>query len=127
MANKVKLGARPANFKRTVTFPMLEGGEGSIDFTFKYRTKTEFGKFIDGMFEAANEQQPADGKFSMADLMAKTRDKNAAYLLDAAEGWNLDEPLNRETAEQFCDELPGGAAEAMETYRKAIVEGRLGN
>jgi len=127
MANKVKLGTRPKNFKRVVTFPMLEGGEGSLEATFKYRTKTEFGKFVDGLFEAAKEEKPADGKFSMADLMGKTRDKNAAYLLEVLEGWNLDEPLNRETAEQFCDELPGAAAEIMETYRRAVVEGRLGN
>ena len=127
MANKIKLGARPKNFKLPVTFPLLEGGEGKIEVTFKYRTRTEFGTFIDGLFEAANESQPADGKFSMADLMAKTRDKNAVYLLDALEGWNLDEPLNRETAEQLCDELPGAATAIMERYRQAIVEGRLGN
>lgn len=124
---KIKLGNRPKSFKRVVTFPMLEGGEGSIEGAFKYRTKTEFGLFIDGLFADAKEQQPADGQFSMADLMSKARDKNAAYLLEVLEGWNLDEPLNRETAEQLCDELPAAAAEIMETYRKAIVEGRLGN
>lgn len=124
---KIKLGNRPKNFKRVVTFPMLEGGDGSIEVTLKYRTKTEFGQFIDGLFADAKEKQPEDGQFSMADLMGKARDKNAAYLLDVVEGWNLDEPLNRETAEQLCDELPAAAAEIMETYRKAIVEGRLGN
>lgn len=124
---KITLGKRPANFKRTVKFQMLDGSEGAIECAFKYRTRTEFGQFIDGLFNAANEAKPADEKFSMADLMEKTKDKNAAYLLDVIDGWNLDEPLTRETAEQLCDELPAAATEIMETYRRAIVEGRLGN
>lgn len=127
MANKIKLGNRPKNFKRVITFPLIEGGEGAIEVTYKYRTRQEFGQFIDGIFNAAKEEQPADGEFKMADLMGKTRDKNAAYLLDVIEGWNLDEPLNRETAEQLCDELPAAAAEIMEVYRSAIVDGRVKN
>ena len=127
MANKIKLGNRPKNFKRVITFPLIEGGEGAIEVTYKYRTRQEFGAFIDGIFAAAKEEQPQDGEFKMSDLMGKTRDKNAAYLLDVIEGWNLDEPLNRETAEQLCDELPAAAAEIMEVYRSAIVEGRLKN
>ena len=124
---KIKLGSRPKNFKRVVTFPLVEGGEGAIEVTCRYRTRSEFGVFIDAIFAAAQQQQPADQRFSMADLMHKTRDKNAAYLLDVIEAWNLDEPLNRETAEQLCDELPAAAAAIMEQYRLAIVEGRLGN
>ena len=127
MANKIKLGNRPKNFKRVITFPLIEGGEGAIEVTYKYRTRQEFGSFIDGIFAAAKEEQPQDGEFKMSDLMGKTRDKNAAYLLDVIEGWNLDEPLNRETAEQLCDELPAAAAEIMEVYRSATVEGRLKN
>lgn len=124
---KIKLGQTPKSFKRVVSFQMLDGSEGAIEVSFKYRTRTEFGKFIDGLFAEAKDTKAADGEFSMADLMGKTRDKNAAYLLDVIDGWNLDEPLNRTTAEQLCDELPAAAAEIMETYRKAIVEGRLGN
>ena len=56
-----------------------------------------------------------------------TKDKNAAYLIDVLDGWNLDEVLTRDTAAQLCDELPGAATEIMEAYRLAIVEGRLGN
>lgn len=126
MANKIKLGNRPKSFKQIVTFPLLEGGEGAIEVSFKYRTRTEFGAFIDGIFEAAKQEQ-VSGEFRMSDLMEKTRDKNAAYLLDVIDGWNLDEPLSRETAEQLCDEIPAAAAEIMEAYRTAIVEGRAKN
>lgn len=121
----IKLGARPKSFKRIVTFPLIEGGEGAIEVSFRYRTRTEFGKFIDSI--VADAQAQGDQQFSMADLMERTRDKNAAYLMDVIDGWNLDEPLTRATVEQLCDELPGAATEIMEQYRKATVEGRLGN
>ena len=121
----IKLGARPKSFKRVVTFPLVEGGEGAIEVSFKYRTRTEFGKFIDSIVSDAQAQ--GDQRFSMADLMERTRDKNAAYLMDVIDGWNLDEPLTRATVEQLCDELPGAATEIMAAYRKATVEGRLGN
>lgn len=124
---KIKLGNRPQNFKRTVTFQMLDGTDGAIEVTYKYRTRTEFGKFIDGLFSEAKEDKPIDEQFSMADLMSKTRDKNAAYLLEVIEDWNLDEKLTRDTAEQLCDELPQAASEIMEVYRAAIVEGRVKN
>lgn len=121
----IKLGARPKSFKRVVTFPLVEGGEGAIEVSFRYRTRTEFGKFVDSI--VADAQAQGDQQFSMADLMERTRDKNAAYLMDVIDGWNLDEPLTRATVEQLCDELPGAATEIMEAYRKATVEGRLGN
>jgi hypothetical protein len=140
---KIKLGNRPKNFTRTVKFPMLEGGEGSIEVTYKYRTRTEFGAFIDRMAEDARKKHDAEQKaraeaektdepapdstFSMAELMEKTKGSNAAYVLDVADGWNLDEDLNKANVEQLADEIPAAVNAIMETYRVAIMEGRLGN
>ena len=124
---KIKLGNRPSNFKRVVKFQMIDGSDGAIEITYKYRTRSEFGKFIDGLFADAKEESPKNGDFSMADLMNKTRDKNAAYLIDVVDGWNLDEQLTLETAAQLCDEYPAAATEIMETYRSAIVDGRVKN
>lgn len=126
---KIKLGNRPKSFKRPVTFPMLEGGQGAIECEFKYRTKKEFGAFIDRLFEDAGEEPEGEElkPKKMAELLAKTIDKNGAYLMEALEGWNLDQPLSREAADQLADELPGAATAIMEAYRMAVVEGRLGN
>jgi hypothetical protein len=96
MAAKIVLGTRPKNFKKAVTFPMLDGTEGSIEVLFKYRTRKEFGAFIDELVEAAKVKappRPSDGEapaFSMADLMERTAGSNADYILQVAEGWNLD-------------------------------------
>lgn len=128
---KIKLGARPKSFKRVVKVPMLDGTEGTVEVVYKYRTRSEFGRFIDEITEAAGvKSKPAtddDGKFSFADLMDRTKESNAEYILKVAEGWNLDEEFTLENVSVLCDELPGAAAAIMENYRLAVTEGRLGN
>lgn len=127
MATKIKLGNRPKNFPRTISFPMLDGSQGSIEVSYKYRTRTEFGAFLDVLFKDAG-ISPAEGDaILMEKVMAKTRDSNAAYILQVIDGWNLDEPFTLEAVRQLCDELPAASAAIMEGYRLAINEGRLGN
>lgn len=143
---KTKLGNRPKNFSMTVKFKQLDGSEGSIEVSYKYRTRTEFGLFIDALMASAKakektsdkaqsaeeltptgDQSPGAPQFSMAEIMEKTAGSNADYILDVIDGWNLDEDLNHDTAFQLADELPAAALAIMETYRVAITEGRLGN
>lgn len=128
MATKIKLGSRPKSFVRVVKFPMIEGGEGSVECTFKYRSRSDFGVFIDALVESAGARPKDDGeKFSMAELMERTAGQNAKYIMDVLDGWNLDEDLNLSNVQQLADELPGAATAIMEAYRTACVEGRLGN
>jgi hypothetical protein len=125
---KIKLGDRPKNFKHNVKFPMLDGSEGSIVCVFKYRTRKEFGDFIDTIMEAAGVKGQEDGeKFSMASLMEKTAGANADYILQVLDGWNLDDELSRASLQQLADEIPAATTAIMEQYRVAITEGRLGN
>lgn len=126
---KIKLGNRPKNFKKVVKFPMLDGTTGSVEITYKYRTRKEFGEFVDSMMEAAGEKkgQADDEKFSLAALMERMGSANADYVLQVVDEWNLDEELSRESVEQLTDEIPAATAAIMETYRVAITEGRLGN
>lgn len=136
---KITLGKRPLNFKHTVKAQLPEGGEGSIEMLYKYRTRTEFGAFIDARLKDARDKDAADAvadeqataepaaAFSLTDVQTKTRDGNAAYIMDIADGWNIDQPFNLSTVTQLCDELPGLAQQIINDYRAAIVEGRLGN
>lgn len=129
---KITLGQRPKNFKKVVSFPMLDGTTSTIEVTFKYRTRIEYGLFIDSIIESAkakSKQQVATdpAEFSMADLMQKTAGQNAEYILDVVEAWDLDVPLNITNAQQLADELPAAANQIMETYRLLTTEGRLGN
>lgn len=124
---KIKLGARPKSFKKTVTFPMLDGTEGTIVCEFKYRTKKEFGQFIDRIFKDAGDDSTVADAATLASVMSKTVDKNADYLAEILDSWDLDEKLSRDNLVQLCDEVPAAAAAVMEAYRIATVEGRLGN
>lgn len=125
----IKLGHRPKTFAPvTITFPMPEGGEGKIEITYHYRTRSEFGELIDQLYKDAGQKPRAEGEeFSMKDLMEKTRDKNAEYLLKCISGWNLDVDLGLDALRQLSDELPAAATAIMDKYRAAALEGRLGN
>lgn len=129
---KIKLGNRPKNFKRVVTFPMIDGTTGAIEVSYRYRTRKEFGAFIDELFATADGASDAkastvDEKFSMLSTMERTGAANAEYVLKVADGWNLDEPFTAESIEQLSDEIPAAVTAIMETYRVAVTEGRSGN
>lgn len=124
---KIKLGQRPETFKHTVKFKMLDGSEGAIEVEYLYRTRKEFGQFIDEIFAKSKEERPADEDFSWAALMDKTGTANADYVMKAVKGWNLDEDFNQENVQQLADELPAAITAIMDSYREAVTQGRLGN
>lgn len=138
MAITVKLGNRPKNFKKVVTFKMHDGTDGSIECIFKYRTRSEFGSFIDSMIkevsdaaapEQSKQSEPVVVKnFSMLELMQDAAAQNVSYLMQALEGWNLSETaFNRENVAQLVDEMPAAAMAIMDAYQSACSQGRLGN
>lgn len=128
---KIKLGNRPKHFKRIITVPLPEGESGTVEVSYIYRTRTEFGAFVDTLFAAAGVQPASqadeDVKFSLQVALEKTRDQNADYILKIADGWNLDQEFCRANVVQLCDELPGAAMAIINTYREAVTEGVLGN
>lgn len=128
---KIVLGKRPKNFKRVVSFDLPEGGKGSIEVSLVYRTRKEFGAFVDELFEAAGvkpeSQSDEDVKFSLAKALEKTVDTNSDYIMKIVDGWNLDADFSRASVQQMCDEYPGAAMAVIDSYRLAITEGRQGN
>lgn len=129
---KITLGSRPKNFEVSVTVPLHEGLEGTIRALYRYRTRTEFGQFVDDMTRATGVAPPAsataeDVAFSLRQSLEAARDKNAEYLLQVMDGWDLEPEFNLANVRQMCDELPGVALALIERYRAATLEGRLGN
>lgn len=128
---KIVLGRRPKNFKRTVSFDLPEGGKGAVEASFVYRTRTEFGEFVDALLESAGvEAKGQDGedvKLSLKEALARTVDTNADYLMKVMDGWNLDVEFSKGNVQQMCNEYPGAAMALIDSYRMAITEGRSGN
>jgi hypothetical protein len=141
MAQKIKLGARPKSFARPITFPMLEGGEGSIEVSFIYRTRKELAKLTDEVQANAKAQADVDieamkakiekgesvATLTQSDLLDRDISLQVDYVMKAIDGWNLDEKFNQASVMQLADELPAALKAIIDDYRKAINEGRLGN
>ena len=126
--SKIKLGTTPKNFKIcNVKFPMPDGTDGVIKATFNYRTRTQFGQFLNQVFADAGETATPDDKPDFEVIFAKTKDKNADHLVLALSAWDLDEELNRENLQQLADEIPAACIALMTAYNTACTEGRLGN
>ena len=134
---KITLGKKPKNFKKTISVQMLDGTTGTVECVFKYRTKKEYGEFIDGITEAARASEKAKETtkaeeaevkpFSLAEYHANSVNAAADYILQILEGWNLDVELSKDALEDLGNEFPGASAAIIETYRTAVTEGRLGN
>jgi hypothetical protein len=50
---KITLGKRPANFKLSVDIPVPGGEPDALEFTFKYRTRTELAQMTDDQSTAS--------------------------------------------------------------------------
>jgi hypothetical protein len=138
---KIILGQRPKSFKRTVKFLQVDGSPGTIDVDYKYRTRTEFGEFADGIraqMKAADEalldqvKAQADAgeviaPLSQATLIKSENETNVGYVMGCIEGWNLDVPFSQAAVEQLANEVPAAITAIIATYRDAITDGRLGN
>lgn len=129
--SKIKLGQRPKTFKPfPVKFELPEDGtEATIEVTYKYRTRKEFGALVNEMYADAGIVQPKteSGSVDFEKLHQQLGEKSAGHLLKSIEAWNLDERLGLESLKQLCDEMPAAAAALSMAYAAACTEGRLGN
>jgi len=138
---KIILGKRPETFAHTVKFPMLDGSTGAIGLTYKYRTRDEFGEFVDGLrdadkarmeaeidrFQLLHEQGKPIPELTQSELLARETEMNADYIMGCVQGWDLDVDFDRAAVIQLAGEVPAAIPEIIKGYRDAIVEGRLGN
>lgn len=126
---KFKFGEHPKTFKHVVKFKTLDGVQQELKVEFNFRTRSQFGEFFDEMRDAATSARGgADvADMSMAEVMEATRGSNGQFILGALASWDLEDDLNVDNAQRLADEYPAAAEAVMEAYRKACLEGRLGN
>jgi hypothetical protein len=129
MAN-LKLGQRPKAFAPiSVKFTGPDGDELVIpSVVYKYRTRAEYGSFVDSNSLDAATYTPAEGeKFSVKKLLDTVGAQNVQALLESIESWGLDEPVNVATLTQMLDECPAAVNQLWATSGNAARDGRLGN
>jgi len=126
---KFKFGSHPKTFHHTVKFKTLDGVQQEMKVEYNFRTRSQFGEFFDTMRDAAvKERGGAElADMSMSEIMEATRANNGQYILGALASWELEDDLNADNAQRLADEYPAAADAVMEAYRKACLEGRLGN
>lgn len=130
MAQQIKLGVRPKSFPRKLLISLPEGGQGELQLQYRYRTRSEFGAFIDDLVKKTGATVAPVGtldEFSNEGFHSQSVEANADYILQIIESWGLPEPFDRANVIQLCNELPGVALEIINDYRAAMTEGRLGN
>jgi hypothetical protein len=121
----ISLGKAPKNFKKVVSFKMLDGTDGTIECTFKYRTVSAYGVMKDELSKDFGLADPASATW--AQIMEKRRDKGGEFLALVLDGWNLDIDFNQANLQQMADEYPGAVDAIAEGYESAVIQGRLGN
>lgn len=128
MANIIKLGNRPKNFKEievAVTLP--DGTEGVIPVTYKYKTKAEFGAWQDAIISSAAPQPDGEAP-SWESIYRQAGERSADMLLDIVHAWRLDVPLSRESIIEIEADCGAAAIPALfKAFGVACREGRLGN
>ncbi len=88
----IKLGNKPKTFKAfPVKFTMPDGETGAIKTTFKYRTRSEYGAFLNDLYNSADTEKPQDGeKLDFESLFAKGGEKTVKKLIEAIDDWDVE-------------------------------------
>jgi hypothetical protein len=124
----VKLGSRPKSFARVVKFKDVDGTELTAPVTYKYRTRKEYGAWVDALpAQPTTSDAMEDGKFSAETYIEKMSEWNAGKIMQSVDSWGLDIEFNQASVKQLCDEMPACAEAIIAEYQTACIEGRLGN
>lgn len=127
IARQIVLGERPEGVRDTLKVRLLDGTDGLLPVTFRYRDRVEFGEFLDGIFAV---KAPAwDGTAANASSQQQrgAAQLNGQYVHGCLLDWGLDAPFTLQSCIQLAREMPAAVQGLMDKYRQICIEGRLGN
>lgn len=81
----------------------------------------------EGLAAQAAPSTPAAALSYMSEGMALATRQGAEFILGCIGHWDLDVPLDAVRVQQLIDELPAAGRALTDGYRRACVEGHLGN
>lgn len=125
---KIVLGKTPKNFKPfPVKFTLPDGTDDQIVVTFKYKTRSQFGAFLDTLFATAGESLPTTDKVDFETAYKRGGDKAVSHLSQIIDAWDLADDITPATLAALHDQAPAAAVAMTAAYSAACTEGRLGN
>jgi len=101
---KLKLVANPT-FRAKVGIPVAGGPEVPIEFVFKHRTKT----VLDEWIKSRSDKGDIDS------------------FMEMVEGWDLEDPFNRENVETLLENYIGTALATYRVYVDQLIQSKLKN
>lgn len=125
MSKKFSIVHNPT-FVAKVKVPRVGGEPLEVDFTFKYKKRTEFTEIIEKWKKGADELQ------SVADSdLREATEAEIAYQIeqikDIVEGWDFEEEFNEENIRELVESSPMVSLAIVSAYQNAHYEARLGN
>ena len=127
IARQIVLGQRPKGIVHSLKITMLDGTEGLLPVTFRYRDRVEFGAFLDGIFAVEAPDFDATAGQPATQQQRGVVQLNGQYIHSCLQDWGLDVPFTLDNCIQLATELPAAVQAVMDTYRRLCIEGRLGN
>lgn len=125
---KYQRTAPPKNFNHKVTFDTLNGGKADVTMKYVYRTSSQHATFVAEMNpQLLNPTTSNDLTVDVVEINKEALERNARYIMGAADGWDLEMDFTQANILQFCDEEPAGAQAIIHAYRMALTEGRAKN
>ena len=120
--------AQKATFNAPVLIPIVGGEPEKLEFTFKYRDRTELAALFDEWNEARNKARAALGeKPSWSEVVAVDTEQQTQQIKDLVVGWGFDDEYNDDNIVAFVKSCQGAAEAVVKAYEGAYSQARLGN
>ena len=120
--------AQKATFNAPVLIPIVGSEPEKVEFTFKYRDRTELAALFDEWNEARNKARAALGeKPSWSEVVAVDTEQQTQQIKDLVVGWGFDDEYNDDNIVAFVKSCQGAAEAVVKAYEGAYSQARLGN
>lgn len=120
--------AQKATFNVPVLIPIVGSEPEKVEFTFKYRDRTELAALFDEWNEARNKARAALGdKPSWSEVVAADTEQQTQQIKDLVIGWGFDDEYSDDNIVAFVKSCQGAAEAVVKAYEGAYSQARLGN
>lgn len=120
--------AQKATFNAPVLIPIVGSEPEKVEFTFKYRDRTELAALFDEWNEARNKARAALGdKPSWSEVVAVDTEQQTQQIKDLVVGWGFDDEYSDDNIVAFVKSCQGAAEAVVNAYEGAYSQARLGN